>query len=584
MTGEHYNRLLLQTLHRLSPDVFFHPTWVNFVKSDTIFSPRLVEKMATTADQLKSEMKPLDACRLMFVCAVQHIRLGEHSAALDHVHEALALAEYHGIDHVAWWAHWGLSAIHTQTDNLGEAIEHLTELYSLLHNQDEWIMADIVTMIQQSLDSENHPVPEGLGRSDSEDPLRDTALKWLLRWGESPLLIGADDKPPDGNSNINWSTPGITPAPSTKHQETPGFWEVIKELVQRMLRLACMESNYNQHSAPATISKKQYGRPGKTTPGNLPKVFSPAKAPASEPAETHRSAGRKRQTQRNSSHDPDSTLLSPIKEALLSSPGLSQKNHHPGRKSMPSLVIYCLGQFRVYRDDELIRDWPSNKSKSIFKYLIFHRPRPVHKERLMDLFWQESEPDAAQRNLYQAVYSLRQSLRDVNDPDLSQILYQDNCYLINPDIEIWVDSEKFLHHYQKGRAYRRQENMSGAIQEFEKAEILYEGDYLAEDVYDDWPLVEREHLKHIYLDILHELSQHTFEHGQLTMCIVFCQKILAEDNCREDAHRRLMRCYLREGHRNQAMHQYHRCVETLKRELDVSPMPATEALFRKIKR
>ena len=62
-----------------------------------------------------------------------------------------------------------------------------------------------------------------------------------------------------------------------------------------------------------------------------------------------------------------------------------------------------------------------------------------------------------------------------------------------------------------------------------------------------------------------------------------CNEMLAEDDCREDAHRRLMRCYSRQGQRNLALRQYHLCAETLARVLDVSPMQETVALYNDIR-
>jgi DNA-binding SARP family transcriptional activator len=53
----------------------------------------------------------------------------------------------------------------------------------------------------------------------------------------------------------------------------------------------------------------------------------------------------------------------------------------------------------VYLDDQPIEDWPSSKGKSIFKYLVAHRERPVAKEVLMEVFWPGARPDAARNNL-----------------------------------------------------------------------------------------------------------------------------------------------------------------------------------------
>lgn len=87
----------------------------------------------------------------------------------------------------------------------------------------------------------------------------------------------------------------------------------------------------------------------------------------------------------------------------------------------PSLVIYCLGPFRAYQDDQPVTDWPSSKGKSIFKYLITHREHPVAKDILMELFWPGSSPDSARNNLNVAIYGLRQALRKVR-PSFSHVL------------------------------------------------------------------------------------------------------------------------------------------------------------------
>jgi DNA-binding SARP family transcriptional activator len=277
---------------------------------------------------------------------------------------------------------------------------------------------------------------------------------------------------------------------------------------------------------------------------------------------------------------PADLLFMPEHEAATVSPFEKEKQ---GEQAPPSLVVYCLGLFRVYNNEQLIEKWPGHKCKCIFKYMIIHREYPIHHEILMDLFWRDADPEAARRNLYQAIYSLRQALQ-TSGPDFPYILCEESCYQLNPDIELWVDSEAFTLYYQTGQRLEREDRLHGAIKAYELAENLYEGEFLAEDRYEDWPLVHRENLKHVHLDILDRLSQHYFDQVQFAMCIALCQKILTEDNCREDAHRRLMRCYLRQGQRHLALRQYHLCVEALERELDVPPMSVTTELYQEIQK
>ncbi len=248
----------------------------------------------------------------------------------------------------------------------------------------------------------------------------------------------------------------------------------------------------------------------------------------------------------------------------------------------PTLAVYCLGVFRVYQGDELINDWPSGKGKCIFKYMIATRDRPIPKEVLMDLFWRDADPDAARNNLNVAIYGLRQAFRAAR-PDFSHILFEDDCYFLNPDMEVWVDAEEFVRRYEAGQTLERNGKLAKAMREYEIAEELYQGDFLEEDLYADWPIPRREGLKDHHLTVLDRLSTYCLEQKRYASCIHLCRKILAKDPCREDAHRRLMRCYRQQGQRNLALRQYHICLEKLREELDVPPTDETVMLYRRIR-
>ena len=86
----------------------------------------------------------------------------------------------------------------------------------------------------------------------------------------------------------------------------------------------------------------------------------------------------------------------------------------------------------------------------------------------------------------------------------------------------------------------------------------------------------------MYLDIVDRLSEYYVQQGEYTAAIALCQKVLAQDNCYEEAHRRLMQCYLAQGQRHLAVRQYQACVEALKEELDLTASEEIVALYRRI--
>ncbi len=133
----------------------------------------------------------------------------------------------------------------------------------------------------------------------------------------------------------------------------------------------------------------------------------------------------------------------------------------------------------------------------------------------MELFWPGMDLKGARRNLYQAIYNLRQALQDSGE-EYPYVLTEENSYRLNPEIELWVDSEAFDLHYQNAQTLIASDRREEAVREFQMAEDLYLGEFLAEDRYEDWPLVHRENLKNAYLDALDQLGQHFYANG--TIC------------------------------------------------------------------
>jgi DNA-binding SARP family transcriptional activator len=268
-----------------------------------------------------------------------------------------------------------------------------------------------------------------------------------------------------------------------------------------------------------------------------------------------------------------------------SSSGTASGESHPGSKARdvgPSLTIYCLDGFRVYQDDKLVTGWNGQKSQSILKYLVAHRSRPTAKDILMDVFWPDADSESARNNLNVALYSVRQVFRAL-EPNFSYILFRDDSYFLNPAMEMWLDVEEFVQRCEAGQQFERQGELEEAMREYGIAESLYQRDFLEDDLYEEWIIPRREALKDCYLVILDRLSRHYLLEGKYSPCIRLCQSILAKDDCRESAHRRLMQCYSRQGQRNLALRQYQLCVETLARVLDVSPTEETVALYREIR-
>jgi len=249
----------------------------------------------------------------------------------------------------------------------------------------------------------------------------------------------------------------------------------------------------------------------------------------------------------------------------------------------PRLAVRCFGRFEVYREGLPIDRWRRGKAKTLLKLLVVRR-QPVSRDALVDLLWPEADPQFAVNGLRVALHALRQVLGPRGEDDGAGgdfVVLQGGNYLLNPEVGVWVDADQFSEHFEAGRRLERRQPAE-AIHQYELAEALYRDDYLVEDLYEDWTLVRREELKDQYLMVLAKLADHCFHAGDAEGCIVRCHRILQKDACREDAYRRLMRCYARLGQRSQARHWYDVCVRTLRREMDAEPCEQTIRLYQRI--
>jgi DNA-binding SARP family transcriptional activator len=249
----------------------------------------------------------------------------------------------------------------------------------------------------------------------------------------------------------------------------------------------------------------------------------------------------------------------------------------------PAISAHLLGDLRISFGDRPVEAWASGRGRAVFEYLLIHRHGKVRRDRLMSVFWPEATPDAARNSLNVALHGLRQSLRAAAG-DIAVVIHRDGSYFIEPDLDVWVDVEVFEERLKSAHQHLASDELLSAQADFEAAICLYQDEFLADDPYEEWAAVTREHLRLCYLDSLDWLGRLRLDSGDYNGCVDVCLKLLACDSCREDAQCRLMRCYSRQGQLQLALRQYHCCAAALRRELSVSPAPATTELFNRIRR
>jgi DNA-binding SARP family transcriptional activator len=249
----------------------------------------------------------------------------------------------------------------------------------------------------------------------------------------------------------------------------------------------------------------------------------------------------------------------------------------------PAMTVHLLGGLQVVLGERPVGKWVSGRGRAVFEYLVAHRHTSVRRDRLMTMFWPDAEPGAARNSLNVAIHGLRRSLRAVAG-DHPVVMHRDGSYFIDPAVDLWVDTEAFEDLVTSAGAHLASGELAAAQAGFGTAIGLYQGEFLADDPYERWAQVTREHLRLAYLDCLGQLARLRFDAGDYHGCAEACRRQLASDTCREDTQRLLMRCHTRLGQPQLALRQYHTLVATLRAELQLAPAPATAGLAARIRR
>lgn len=244
------------------------------------------------------------------------------------------------------------------------------------------------------------------------------------------------------------------------------------------------------------------------------------------------------------------------------------------------LRICLLGPLQVYRDGQEVphKLWKRKKAKELLGILLSLRGGFISKERLWDLLFPESTPQAAARDLRVLLHALFEVL----DPDRPHnatarcVTRRDDHYALPWNAEVALDVVEFERFVELGQEAGDPEE---AAHLFQRALGLVRGDYLQEFPYADWAAASRERWKQQYMSTASRLAQHHWQLSKVEQVAEIAHLMLQRDRCWEEGYQWLMRCHLEQGRQAQAARVYDQCRQALEEDLGVEPSEATEELY-----
>ena len=240
-----------------------------------------------------------------------------------------------------------------------------------------------------------------------------------------------------------------------------------------------------------------------------------------------------------------------------------------------TLSVLAFGEPSMMINHLPITRWRLARSLELC-FFLFNHGGVARKEQIIDALWSDNEN--VDQGLRSTVYYLRKTLGE-NSVTSQSGIYRLNLAPLYGD-EVFYDVSVFRQHYAKARKALKQAYHHQAQALLQQMLKLYRGDYV-QSFYSDWCIGPRDELRRMYMYALQQLAQLAWNNELLEESIAHWQRLLAIDNCYEQAHHGLMLCYIRQGKRSLALRQYQRCVDTLQAELSISPGLAIQKLHQR---
>jgi predicted ATPase/DNA-binding SARP family transcriptional activator len=255
------------------------------------------------------------------------------------------------------------------------------------------------------------------------------------------------------------------------------------------------------------------------------------------------------------------------------------------------LKVTTLGRFSVLRDQDRLSGghWNRRRVCELFKILLSAEQHRLHREQVQELLWPSSSREQAANSFGKTLYLLRRAL----EPDLAVkaasayvALEQDILFLIPQRMEIDADLFEMRARQIQGQIQGGGANVpvgQDLFDELDSVLALYGGDYLPDDLYEDWALRRRDRLRRTYSSLLERAALAAIASAQGQRASEYLHILLEQNATDEAMHRELMLIYARMGRRDEAIGQYQRLRDILREELRTVPLPETQDLYRAIR-
>jgi len=231
------------------------------------------------------------------------------------------------------------------------------------------------------------------------------------------------------------------------------------------------------------------------------------------------------------------------------------------------LEVRLLGKFDV-RCDGIPISISARAAQSLFAYLILSAGISHRREKLAGLLWPDSSEGTSRDNLRHALWRVRKALP--SKPTTEYLLADDLSITFNASAEYCLDAAALEHLDENAFADELIEVLSE-----------YQGELLP-GFYDEWVVLEREHLNSIFEHHMARLMSLLQDEKRWLDILDWGERWIKLGQKPEPAYRALMSAHAAKGDMSKVAATYERCVKSLS-EFGIEPSEQTKELYERLK-
>jgi LuxR family transcriptional regulator, maltose regulon positive regulatory protein len=253
-------------------------------------------------------------------------------------------------------------------------------------------------------------------------------------------------------------------------------------------------------------------------------------------------------------------------------------------KTVTDLTINMLGPVQIVRDPTrpLAADaWTTRRARDILCFITSRRHHRASKDTIIDTFWGETDLEVVEKNFHPTVSHIRKALNSNQPLKQNFLLYREGDYQLSSEFSYRIDIEEFDRLMDEGENARRARSFDECIKAYEAAVALYRGEFM-QGSYEPWVEEQRVYYREQYLRLLESLAGVAQKMEDWPKSMQLAQRILHEDQFREDIHCLIMRAHGALGNRVAVREHYEGLKRLLQSELGVEPGSETRKLYQQL--